>query len=115
MPRFVDREATFDLDLGECQCSGTPHSNDWVHLRKFQSYADWLAVVDAGNVGMEEFNRVRFLRRIKAWNLTDEKGRPVPVTNKTIADLDQPTSNKIQAALNDLDEEVKDEPVLPNP
>jgi hypothetical protein len=110
----VDRKAVESIDLGPCQCPDTPHETDWVHLTKYQSYADWLAIVDAGNAGLSEFNRVRFLRRIKDWNLVDEKGKKVLVTTATIADLDAETANKIQDALNNLDEADKDEPTLPN-
>ena len=114
MPRFVDRKAVVDLDLGPCECpvEPKPHENDSVQFRQFQSYVDWLAIVDAGSRGMEDYNRVRLTHRIKAWNLRDENNNPVPVTAATIADLDQATANKIHGFLNDIDSEENVE--LPN-
>lgn len=104
MPRFVDRKAIADLNLGPCECPNTPHANgDWVHVHEQQSYTDWLAIVDAGARGMEEYNRVRLQRRIKSWNLVDDKGKAIPITAATLGELDQSTANKIHEFLNDLD------------
>ena len=106
MPRFVDRKAVVSLDLGPCECpvEPKPHEKDFVHFRANRSYADRLAEVDAGARGLQEYNRVRWQTRIKGWNLVNEDGKPVPVSNASFAELDAETSNKIQAFLNELDE-----------
>lgn len=116
MSRFVDRKAIKSVDLGECQCPGNPHERDWAHVTLHQSYADWLALVDAGNRSLEEYTRVRFLRRIKDWNLANEQGKKVAITSATIAELDTDTSKAIQDALNDIDGGTEDDdaPQLPN-
>ena len=115
MSRFVDRKATRPIDLGECKCPGNPHDRDKANVSVHQSYSDWLALVDAGNRSLEEYTRVRFLRRLKSWNLVNEQGKAVPITSAILADLDTDTSKLIQDALNEIDgASEEDSPELPN-
>lgn len=116
MPRFVDRKAVKSLDLGPCECpvEPKPHERDYVHVKEFRSYTERLAEVDAGARGLVEYNRVRWQQRIKGWNLVDENGKPLPVTQASFNELDPTTADAIQGFLNELDNEQLPDEELPN-
>jgi hypothetical protein len=83
------------VPIGPCQCSGTPHEDgDVVELRERLSLAQGTQVqtviIMARNAGQapeivtgllaEAYLRVG----VMAWNLVDDKGKPLPVTPDTI-------------------------------
>lgn len=43
MSRFADLAATDTVDLGACQCPGTPHESDWAKVRTSLSFLDLVA------------------------------------------------------------------------
>lgn len=111
MTRFVDRDQTETVELGPCQCPNAPHGTDSVRLRKRLSYADQLHLADAAAQSMTEALWTLFNMRVAGWNLTDEKGRPVPMSRANWQNLDEETAKAIQEAINSLG---NDETDLPN-
>lgn len=90
MARFIDSSATIEVDLGSCQCPGTPHDRDWAAIRCFMSGIDMLAIASAA--GDSELQMVRLLNRgVQTWNLTDEDGKQVAISPETISRLDMAT------------------------
>lgn len=113
MPRFVDRNQVKVVSLGPCQCPGSPHGEDSVRIRERLSYADQLHLADASNVSMTEALWTLFNLRVVGWNLTDEKGKPVPTSRATWQNLDEDTAKAIQDAITALSNDEDGE--LPNP
>jgi hypothetical protein len=100
MSRFVDRNKIELVELGPCQCGDTTkHPMDWVKIRREISHADYLQISDAANLGSEVATRTLMQKRIAEWNLVDDHGRPVPITNRMIADLDTATTEAIIDAI----------------
>ena len=112
MSRFVDRDATETVEIGPCQCPSTPHGTDTVRIRKRLSYADQLHLADASNQSMTEALWTLFNLRVAGWNLTDERGRPVPLSRANWQNLDEDTAKAVQEAINSLGKD--DEADLPN-
>ncbi|HET7664698.1 MAG TPA: hypothetical protein VFK56_01150 [Mycobacterium sp.] len=102
MPRFVDKNATYQLDLGECQCppnpdGSQPHARDEASIRTQLSYGEWIKIAEA-NSEIEGVMTL-LLIRVKSWSLRDANGKPVPVTRQSLEDLDKPTAELLQAAV----------------
>lgn len=113
MPRFVDKNATFQFDLGECQCppnpdGSKPHARDEASIRTQLSYGEYIKIAEAPN-GIEAAMLLMLLR-LKSWSLRDADGKPVPVTRQAIEDLDTKTAELLQKAV-DRDDKDAD---LPN-
>jgi hypothetical protein len=78
--RFVSKDATRPVDLGPCQCPGTPHERDELRIRARLSYLE-IAAVSNGNspgevaetftTGIPPFDGKPVLA---SWNLRDESG-----------------------------------------
>lgn len=102
MARFVDRNDVTVVELGPCQCPGTPHDTDTVRLRKRLSYADQLHLADASNVSMTDALWTLFNLRVVGWNLADEKGKPVPTSRAMWQNLDEDTAKAISDAITAL-------------
>ena len=99
MSRFVDREKTETVEIGECRCPNAPHGKDTVRVRKHLSYADQLHLADASNQSMTEALWTLFNLRVAGWNLTDERGRPVPTSRANWQNLDEETAKAVQQAI----------------
>lgn len=99
MSRFIDTSAAVEVDLGACQCPNTPHPDgDRALVRSFLSGVDMLAIGAAADD--PHLQMVRLLNRgIKAWNLTDEKGKPVPINPQTVSELDSETASQLAAEI----------------
>lgn len=86
MSRFVDRQDTGTLDLGPCQCPGTPHKSDQVTLRKQLSGLEWAESLRGTNATLATL--------IVSWNFCDESG-PVEVNEANVAAIDLATFRQI--------------------
>lgn len=88
---------SFDADLvavplGSCYCPGTPHEDgDVVYLAPSLSMAGGMAAQAAIAEGMNDAIRLQELlasvwvrHGVIEWNLTDERGQPVPVTQANV-------------------------------
>lgn len=82
-----------EVPIGECRCPNTPHEADVVYLRPKpdleMGLASRSAIQQSGNlVGDTEAALYSVFIRygVIAWNITDEKARPVPVNHGTILD-----------------------------
>jgi len=115
MPHVIDRNATKQVELGPCECPDSPHPVDFIRLSLRYSYMDKMGLADAFGNGVEAAARYRFLKRVKDWNLSDDKGRKLPITHAVLGDLNDPTATKIWEAIDELDNTDEDAADLPNP
>jgi hypothetical protein len=76
------------------------------------SYADHLHLADASSQSMTEALWTLFNLRVAAWNLTDDRGRPVLASRANWQNLDEETAKAVMDAINSLSED--DESDLPN-
>lgn len=107
MSRFVDPVAdAHEVDLGVCECPGTPHDHDWARVRGL-SYAELGAV---GRVGWEiggdhyDFNagRLKILEfGVVSWNFQDSAGVVAGVDTAALARLRKETVDALAAAIQD--------------
>jgi len=81
--RFIDRTATQRLSLGDCQCPGTPHDEDYLEVRTQFSGIEWREMVTWGT-------KHALAIMVTGWNLRNEAG-DLPLTAETLADLDSAT------------------------
>jgi hypothetical protein len=72
MSRFADPTVTARLDLGPCQCPGTPHASDYIEMRTELGARDVLAVATGDSLDA-------LATLIVGWNLLDNDGTPAPV------------------------------------
>ena len=90
MSRFADPKATARLVLGECQCPGTPHEEDWVDLRSELGAQDVLAMATGNSLDILELLVVE-------WNLLDNDGSRAPVDREHIERLYADTFSDLDA------------------
>ena len=120
MSRFADPNATEVIDLGPCQCPGTPHEHDEATVR-WDLGASALARIGRAELEgaarldpMAAYRQV-VLETVVSWNLlvADEHGSAVsaPITERTIAELDLPT---LQSLAEGADRLVRERGRLPN-
>jgi hypothetical protein len=96
--RFAPSE-NVTVDLGECQCPGTPHEVDTAEIVGALGWDDLIDVGQAPTQGAAQLLLVT--RALVSWNLEDETG-PVPVDEASVHRLDKVTVNLIAAKVNDL-------------
>lgn len=90
MSRFADPTATARFVLGECQCPGTPHDEDWIDLRSELGAQDVLLMASGNSLDFLE-------RAIVGWNLLDGDGTLAPVDRDHIERLFADTFNDLDA------------------
>lgn len=116
MSRFADPSATTVVDLGPCQCPGTPHDKDEVTVRTE------LGASALARVGRAEINaavtgdhfasyRQLVLEAATDWNLlvlsapvSDDDERivvPAPINMHWVEQLDEPTLRAIAEAIDE--------------
>jgi hypothetical protein len=85
---------TIPVRFRDCTCPGTPHDGDIAELRPYLDYpggAEALAAIQSVGDDIARFAEVLgpvFIRRgVVAWNLVDEDGEPIPVTNEALDSL----------------------------
>jgi hypothetical protein len=113
MSHVIDRNAVKQVDLGPCDLPNCQYPVHWVKLGLRYSYMDKMGLADAFNNGVEQMARYRFLKRVKDWNLVDEKGRKLPITQNSLGELTEDIATQIWKAIDELDNEDA-EPDLPN-
>src|SRR5688500_7489614 len=85
------------VPIGPCQCSGTPHEDgDVVELRERLGLAQGVQVQTVIVAARQQDQPVEVITGllseayirvgVSGWNLTDEQGKPLPVTRETIED-----------------------------
>ena len=85
-----DDVGTVKLDLGPCECAGSPHESDWAIAKDRLSYGDVRRVVWGAEVGGGLGQQQLAVRALLEWNLTTtEKGKTVPlaISGEAIDDL----------------------------
>jgi len=88
MSRFADPSVTERFVLGDCECDGKPHDEDYLDLRTQLSGVE-LVEMESTDDGVSRMERL-----IVGWNLT-EGGEAAPVDRDHIARLSLPTLNRI--------------------
>lgn len=106
MSRFVDRTRTRRVDLGPCECPGTPHESDYALVRAELSGQEIADYTTASNDEVADVSA----RLVPEWNLIDRSGA-VPVTGQALVDL-MPTT--LAAIVNALSTTVGESVALPN-
>lgn len=77
-------------------------SGDWVDLKSSFSFQDIIDFNNAKDTGSQEA-AFKFVKdAIRAWNLKDDDGKDVPVSEETILDLDMETITAIMKEFNSL-------------
>ena len=112
MSHVIDRNAVKQVDINvPCDCPIPVH---WVRLSEHYSYMDKMGLTDAASRGAESVSRFRFMKRLKDWNLVDEKGRKLPITHAMLGELSEGTATRIWDAIDKLDDADEDGDDLPN-
>ena len=108
MPRFVDRLSAKFVPLGACQCphaedQSAPHPDgDWVKVRaKRRSYGEMLELSERMNASLGGGMAWYLATGIIEWNLVDEDGKPVEVSEQACYDLDDDTAKVLRDALDE--------------
>lgn len=116
MSRFADPTATANIDLGACQCPGTPHEADTATVR-WDLGASALARIGRaeiqGAVDMDPMAAYRqvVLETVTGWNLLTADGTPAAITPATVAELDVETLKTIAEQADGL---IQNRGSLPN-
>lgn len=117
MSRFADPHATKEVDLGACQCPGTPHLHDVAMVRTELGAAGRgriAAAYGSSEVGKGDASQLALqaLREcLVSWNLIGPDGRPAPINVETIDDLDGETVGLLFVPISAL---LNDRATLPN-
>jgi len=87
------------VELGPCECPGTPHEQDWVDVAEIVT---WDALVDVGLASSEGAARLALVTRaIRGWNLVGEDGEAVEVSEEAVRLLAPNTLTPIAAVVNE--------------
>ena len=110
MSRFADPRATRTVELGACECPGTPHSGDWCKVRSDLSGSELATLLKLD--GMDEATASETIAPfIAEWNLSDADG-VVAIDADALFALKGPTLHAIGEALG---ETLRENLGLPNP
>ena len=110
MSRFADPRATRTVDLGACECPGTPHPRDEVVLRSEYSGSE-IAAIAALGTDEEETAAAGFVPYIVSWNLHDPDGQPWPPSGESLLALKQAT---LSAIIEGITVGIRESITLPN-
>lgn len=113
MSRFADPDAIARLDLGACQCPGTPHESDWLSYRTQLGYADIgriAAVAATGDVMAAK--RETLIVAVTSWNLLGPDGEVPSIDTDSVGALDFGTA---EAAYDAINEAIAERMTVPNP
>ncbi len=97
MGRFADTGARTRVELGACDCPGTPHSSDWVDVRSQLSWSEITAFAATG--GADEIAE-RVAGLIVEWNILNEDGEDWPPSAGAVLALKAETLNPIVEEVN---------------
>lgn len=97
MSRFVNAEATRTVDLGPCECPGTPHDSDWAKLRDQLSGSEIGALQ---RVPVDEIATTEAVAPfITEWNLLGPDGEVMPISAEALRMLTAGSLSPISEAL----------------
>ena len=111
--------ATHDVDLGPCDCPGTPHDHDHATIKDRFTYGDVRRILSAiatpGVEGLGLGQQIMFWRAIVTWTKTGDDGQPLAVSLDAIDDLTPEQAQSLVAAV-DNDDYARQLgiPILPN-
>ena len=100
MSRFADVAATKTVDLGPCECPGTPHESDWAKVRSEASADEVDEFTDLktlGTIGAAE----AVASFIPEWNLLGPDGQSWPPSPEAVRALKHGTVRVLADALAD--------------
>lgn len=83
MSRFANPTKTERFEYKDCQCPGKPHDRDWLLLRTELGAEDVAQLSVLGTFGTMGGPRALGLL-IRDWNLQDDDGKDVPVSQEAI-------------------------------
>ncbi len=112
--------ATHEVELGPCDCPGTPHGTDRATIKARFTYGDVRRILAAlatpGIDGLGLAQSVMFWRALVSWNKTDEAGKPLAITYDAVEALAPEQARPLVAAV-DNDDYARQLgiPTLPNP
>ena len=110
MSRFADPRATRTVQLGPCECPGTPHDEDWAKVRSDLSATDLAVLLRLD--GMEQDEAVEaLLPYIPEWNLLGDDGEVAPIDLASVSGLKRQTSALIGDTVAEV---IKENLGLPN-
>lgn len=95
MGRFVDAAKTRRVELGPCECPGTPHPEDFALVRAELSAHEISRFTGADAEDVAEI-AAGF---IPSWNLLGNDGRPMPVAAAALLSMMPPTLNLLTDAI----------------
>lgn len=105
MSRFADPAAVREVDLGACECPGTPHSRDWAKVRADLSGSELNILLNLGGLSQDEAAE-RIAPFIDSWNLLGPTGDDWPPSPAALYALKGPTAQAIGAAIAAVVDEV---------
>lgn len=110
MSWFADTLATTEVDLGPCQCPGTPHERDWIKVRAEFSGSEIsaLASVDEDD---EAGVAATIARYVVEWSLLGPNGEPWPPGPDSLLALKQ---SALVSITNAISANVQDSARVPN-
>lgn len=112
MSRFADPKATRTVQLGPCECLGTPHTEgDWAKIRSDLSGADIASIANLASDD-EEAAADGMAPYIAEWNLLGVDGKPWAPSGESLLALHQDTMTLIVEGITAA---VTESLRLPNP
>jgi hypothetical protein len=107
--RFANVAATRTVQLGPCECPGTPHDGDWFSLRTDLSGPEVAALLRLDTLSESEQSEA-VVPFVTEWNLRDDDGDAV-ITPEALFALKGPTLKAIGEALGEV---LRENLQLPN-
>lgn len=98
MGRFVDPKRMRRVELGPCDCPGSPHEADWARIRAELSAHEIVRQAEAIGEDLADV----WAEFVKEWNLTDASGQVVPITGPALLSMMAPTLGAISDAIADV-------------
>lgn len=111
MSRFADPRATRTVDLGACECPGTPHSSDWAKVRSDLSDPE-CAILLRIDLQSEQEQAETIAPFVAEWNLLGPDGTLAAIDADALFSLKGPTLKAIGSALGEV---LRENLHLPNP
>jgi hypothetical protein len=93
--RFANATATTQVDLGACECTGTPHESDWARVRSELTTTEIARFAGA----TAETVAAEVAGFVVSWNFLDDSGRPFEPDAASILALKPPTLTLIVKAV----------------
>lgn len=111
MSRFADPRATRTVQLGPCECPGTPHAEgDWAKVRSQLSGSD-IAIISGASTTDEAAAAAVIADYVPEWNLLDDAGNAWAPSAESLVAL-MPAS--LSAIVAGVRESIAESSRLPN-